>query len=487
MARVLKKEESMNIKQLLIFFVVMLFASTAAFGQSSGQEQDDDPFKNDPFFSKPLDELLHKDSESNSKETVDSTSTDSESHEVRHYVSRIHVEGIDYGGAFEAGPYSSNALYMKYPTLPMIHFNRVDGFFLGIRKERMQWYNNDDLLGITNIHPHGMLGYSFGQESWQYEAGLERYLGFKDHILIGAEFYNATTTDDHWRVGLTETSLTSFFAGYDFLDYYQQKGWGTYLLMRTDRFLEAGVSYNDNRFNSLEQQTDYTMFGSRSNYRFNPPVEILNGRSVDTLNISSLSFSAAYNPKRLILLPHFTFSLFGTMEVGDPGFSGSDYSYTKYLAEMISYLNFEPGGVLKYRLKAGSITGDAPLMKEFQLGGPGSLRALPLKSIPGERVGGNNMILSNAELQFGSTGHHSGDWIDFDDFYFSLFLDSGWVTDEVGNNSQVFDGFSAFSFDDLEHNGGFGLGTNSFRFELAWDLHNTSRSPVLWFRLNPTF
>lgn len=472
--------------RVLLLTILISFAGLAVV---LGQSKQSDPFKNDPFFSKPLDELLGKD---NTDTTSDSTSTSaskskSDELEIKSYVSRINSEGVDFGGAFEAGPYNSSSLYGAYPVLPMIHFNRVNGLFLGIREERMQWYNNNDLLGIRNIYPHGMLGYSFGQNEWQYELGLEKYIGFNNRILIGAEIYNATSTDDYWRVGLTETTFTSFFAGYDFLDYYKQKGFGAYALFRTDRFFEGGISFNDERFNSLDKASSFAVIGPNGRYRDNPPIEIINNSPVDTLNISSLSISGAFNPKKLLISQYFTFGLAGKVEFGDPGFAGSDYSYTKYIAELTSYLNFEPGGILKYRLMAGSITGDAPLMKEFQLGGPSTLRATPLNSIPSINVGGNKMLLSNAEIQFGSTNYNSGNWIDFDDFYISLFLDSGWLNNHSGENTKVLDGFSEFNISNLEHNGGIGLGTDSFRFELAWDLRNTSRAPVFWFRLNPTF
>lgn len=59
------------------------------------------------------------------------------------------------------------------------------------------------------------------------------------------------------------------------------------------------------------------------------------------------------------------------------------------------------------------------------MGGIGSLRALPYKSMGAA----NEMILSNAEIQFGRPDHsRTREWIDFDNFYLSLFLDSGWTS-----------------------------------------------------------
>lgn len=473
-------------KRIFLYLLILALGTVPSLAQVSSQE--DDPFKNNPFFSKPLEELL------GSGEEVDTTKSNSverngelEQNEVKRSVHRINNEGLDFGGFVESGPYSSNELYASYPVMPMVHFNRVNGLFLGIREERMQWYRYNDFLEIIDLHPHGMIGYSFGQDEWQYEAGLERYFGFSDRIIIGAEFYSSTTTDDYWRVGLSENSLTSFFAGYDYLDYHKQTGWGAYILARSTQYFEGGVSYNQNQFNSLDVESSFWLFGKTNLYRPNPPVEIINGNPVDTLDIGSLTFSAAFNPKQILILPRFTFSLTGLAEFAHPDYGVSDYDYQKFTAEFISYLNIEPGAIIKYRLKAGSITGDAPIMKEFHLGGPGTLRAAPFKSLPGILNGGNKMLLSNAEIQFGSSSYWNDGWIDVDDLYLSLFLDSGWTNDFTGPNTNALHGFSEFDFNQLEHSGGFGIGTNSVRAEFAWDLNNTDKTPVFWIRFNPTF
>ena len=476
-------------KNLLLVFTFLIAVSTPAFGQAT-QEAEEDPFINDPFFSKPISELIG--SNNDKPDTTSVVQRDTEDYQPEHksqskrYFRRVNNEGLDFGGAFESGPYASSGLYSQYPTLPMVHFNRVNGLFLGIKKERMQWFNYDGFLGIGNIHPHGMIGYSFGQEEWQYEGGIEKHFGRERRILVGAEIYNATSTDDYWRVGMLETSVTSFFAGYDYLDYFKQEGWGAYFLGRSYHFLEGGVSYNENTYRTLESMTDYHMFGKENHYRDNPPVDYRFGNPVDEIDITTLTFSGSFNPKMLMLTRYFTFAATAGVEISNPDFAISDYTYRKYTAELQAYFNFEPGSLLKYRLKAGSITGDAPLMKEFQLGGPGSMRAFPYKSMPVGDLSGNKMILSTAELQFGSS-YGSGDWLDLDDFYISLFLDSGWINNHAGTNKKPGDGFEDFEVAKFEHNGGVGLGTNSIRAELAWDLRHTSRSPILWFRFNPTF
>jgi hypothetical protein len=331
---------------------------------------------------------------------------------------------------------------------------------------------------------HGLLGYSIGQAELQYSLGLEKMLGRRNYLILGGEYHDAASTNDEWRVGLNETTLTAFMGGYDYLDYYKQNGWGAYILARSKRFFEAGIAYSNDRFTSLAKETNWALFGAGDRYRVNPPVEVENGLPVDTLDISALSFSASFNPKRLVLTRNFTFSLNGIVELADPGIGSSDYDYTKYTGEFISFLSLEPGAVLKYRLRMSSITGDAPRFKQLYLGGVGTLRALPFKSLSG-----NQMILSNVELQFGNPQFSSGDWIDFDDFYLSLFLDSGWTDfdPDLVTSSGPFSAFGDFKFADLKHNGGIGIGSSLIRCELAWDLNNTSQAPIFWLRFNPTF
>lgn len=461
-----------------IFFITCLLFLIAgiARAQSRGDSTEQDPFKNDPFFSKPVSDFFKAPSAEN-----DSLSTD---RHIQQLVSDLNEQGLDFRGVIEAGPYNSNALYSVYPNLPMIHYNRVNSLFLGVKSERMQWYHNDNLLGIPNIQLNGLLGYSFGQKDWQYSIGLEKLIGRKKHFMIGGEYHDATATNDDWRVGLNETSLTAFMGGYDYLDYYKQKGWGAYILARSNRYFEGGVAFSDDRFNSVTKETNWALFGAGDRFRANPPVNIQNGLPVDTLNISALTFTAAFNPKRLVLAKDFTFTLSAIAEIADPGIGDSDFKYEKYTGELISYINLEPGGMFKYRLRMSSITGEAPQFKQLYLGGVGTMRALPFKS-----MSGNQMLLSNAELQFGSPKYSSEGWIDFDDIYLSLFLDSGWTDfdPKLTSSDNPFSGLSRFKFSELKHNGGIGVGTSFIRCELAWDLNNTGRAPVFWLRLNPTF
>src|SRR6056297_4261404 len=258
----------------LIFIIIALSLLSPAMGFA--QQTEEDPFKRDPIFSKSLEELFGSD-----QGEMEDESDTSGTQEAQRAVRRLSYSGLDLGGDIEAGPYFSNELYSQYPNLPMIHFNRVNGLFLGIRAERMQWHRFGSFLDIPQIQPHGFIGYGTASKEWEYAIGLEKKIGEKRRFMVGAEYYDATATEDYRRVGLTETSLTSFFAGYDFLDYYKQEGFGIYSVLRSERWIETAFSYNETTFSTLFQETDYTMFGKSSVYRPNPAID----RNTDEIDL----------------------------------------------------------------------------------------------------------------------------------------------------------------------------------------------------------
>lgn len=440
------------------------------------QTNEEDPFKRDPVFTKPLEDFfgIHNDQENGKVSDSDSTS------ESQKAVRRLTVRGMDLGGSLEAGPYYSNALYSRYPNLSMIHFNRVNGLFLGIRKERMQWHRYSSFLNIPQIQPHGFIGYGTASKDWEFSLGAEKLIGEKKHFMIGGEVYNASGTEDFLRTGLVENSLTSFLAAYDFMDYQKMDGFGIYAVYRTQRWFETAISYNSDTFTSLQQNTDYTLFGKSSIYRPNMPVDAFS----DEIDLDRYSFSFAFNPRNLLVSNYFTIAALFSAELADNSASDEDYRYNKYETTLKLYYNFEPGSVLKWRIHAGGITGNAPDFKDFYLGGIGTLRGTPFKFF-----NGNQMVASNLEVQFGQPSGNSGEWLREYNIHLLFFLDSGWTRQipELFTSSNPLSGFDSFSIGDMQHDVGAGIGTGAFRVEVAWPLKTFDKSPALWIRFNPTF
>lgn len=457
--------------QLLL--IAFLIVPLGLYGQS---QEHDDPFERDPIFNKSLDELFGR---------TDSTQEENEqSHgkerENRSAVEKLSRTGVDLGGSIEAGPYYSSDLYSLYPNLPTIHFNRVNGLFIGYRKERMQWHRYSSFLDIPQIQPHGLIGWGTASKDWEYALGLEKIIGEDRRFLIGGEFHNATATEDYKRVGLVESSLTSFFAAYDYPDYYNMEGFGFYGIYRTQRWIETGFSYTRDQFSTLEQNTNFSLFGKSGTYSPNRPIDA----NADEIDLDIYGLSLSLNPRNILIANKFTMAASIKAEFADNSASDEGYRFNKYLSEFRLYYNFEPGSVFRWRVQAGGITGNAPDFKDFYLGGIGTLRGSPYKVFQG-----NQMVLSNLEVQFGSPSGHSGEWIEDYNLHILLFLDSGWTqqTPDLLDSNTPFTGFDSFSISNMQHDAGFGIGSGAFRLEMGWPLKTFDKSPTLWIRFNPTF
>lgn len=467
-----------TMKKICILFLFLSLPVVEGFAQQ--QPAEEDPFKRDPIFNQSIDELLgRKDKNQQQEEETDDRSPNRNISSDR-VVRKVARTGIDLGGSLEAGPYYSNALYSQYPNLPMIHYNRVNGLFLGIRSERMQWHRYGSFLNIPQIEPHGFIGYGTASKEWEYAIGLEKRIGENQRFMIGGEYHRATATEDFKRVGLIESSLTAFFAGYDYLDYYKMEGFGFYSVLRTERWLEAAFSYNRDTFTTVEQNTDYTMFGKSSVFRPNPALD----EFADEIDLDIYSVSLSLNPRDALIYNNFSISGTVVAEFADNGASDENYRFNRYQSEMKLFYNFEPGSVFRWKLQGGGITGNAPDFKNFFLGGIGSLRGSPFKFFSG-----NQMLASNIEVQFGRPSNRTGEWFRDYHLHLLLFLDSGWAADIEGMESakNPFEGFKEFEFSSLQHDFGIGIGTGAVRAELAWPLKTFDSSPVFWIRFNPTF
>ena len=436
------------------------------FNDSSSQTDTtdvDDPFKNDPFFNKPFSDFFEN-----------RRGNWTEKDDIKKNLASLHKSGLDYNADIQNGPYRTNMIYGAFPVLPMFHFNRVDGLFLGIRQERMQWFDNG-WPDIPNLNVHGSIGHSFGRKAWPYSIGVD-LMPFGGHrFMIGGEYHqNSLTTDDYWRTGLLENSLTSLFAGYDYMDYYLVDGAGIYTMFRGERLFEVGAAFVSDDYSSIGVQSRYSFFGNKSTYRPNP--EVSEG------NIQSLYLSGSFNPKELLLAPRVMFKAEGLVELADLDGMDNEYGYNRYLFESRFSSNLAENTVFEWRLRSGSLTGDMPLQRMFELGGIGTLRGRDFKAYTG-----NTMVLNNFQFYFGSPSYTDGDWIDWDDLRVMFFLDSGWtdMSQKLRDQNNPFEGYGEFSLTNMKHDIGVGIGSSVLRLELAWPTDRLDETPALWFRFNP--
>lgn len=388
-------------------------------------------------------------------------------------------EGLDESFYTSSSFGIKNPVYSAYPVTAMIRHNRVDGLFVGLQEEKMDW-GNSDFLGLDNIHIHGMLGYSTAQNEVQYSIGAEKSIGdARRWLLIGGELHRATSTNDYWRTGMYENSLSSLVTGFDFLDYHKTEGYGLYTLIRPFNNLELGFSYNLDSYSSLSVNTEYSLISRYSNFRFNPAIDT----GTDEADQQSINLGFTLNPRIMNNPNQFWTILSGQAEIADLQNTNNQFLYNRYQIEAKTYLRLDRSSLIKWRIMAGSITGDAPDFKQFAIGGIGSMRALGFKSISG-----NELFLSNLEMELGKKDDGNKPWPDLSNFYFSIFLDSGNAryNPAFTNSKNPFTNYS-FSFNELSHNAGFGIGLGLLRFEIAQPIAGEEGQTSFWIRFNPTF
>lgn len=402
---------------------------------------------------------------------------------AQHQNSRISLnvnlyEGVDQFFYSKSTFGTKNPVYGAFPVTSMLRHNRVDGLFLGYQEDKMGW-SRSDFLGIESIDIHGMAGYSVAQQNFQYSIGAEKSIGNRyKWLLIGGQMHSTTTTEDYWRTGLYENSISSFAAGFDYHDYYKADGYGFYALIRPFQMLEIGTSFNSDQYSSLELNTDFALISRYSTVRLNPAID----PDFDEIDQQSVTVGATINPF-MLTKSFISTTISAKAELAGIGGFENDLSYNKWQLESKSSLRLDNSTVVKWRFMAGVITGQAPMFKEFALGGIGSMRAFGYKSMQG-----NQMLMSNFEMQFGKSSHYQNGWPDLKSTYLTLFLDSGTSSfnhalTSSGNPISDFD----ISFSEFSHNAGVGLGLGAVRFEVAQPIYGSGGMTTFWIRLNPSF
>lgn len=404
--------------------------------------------------------------------------------DAQHIENNLHYsvdlyEGLDAEFYTESNFGVKNPIYSAFPINSMLRYNRVDGLFIGYQEDKMEW-NNSNFLNIENVDLHGLVGFSTALGNIQYTLGAEKSIGNdRKWWLIGGEFYQTTSTEDYWRTGIFENSVSSLLTGLDYMDYQQSEGFGFYTMLKPLRNVELGLAYNNQTVSSIEQQTDFSIFSHYSDWRPNPAID----SQFDQINQQNLTIGITFNPYGIRTNSALQTTLAAKAELANLEGFNNDFRYNSYQVETKSFLRLDKSTILKWRLMAGSITGIAPDYKSFAVGGIGSLRAFGYKIMKG-----NQMLLSNFELEFGSSRDHGNQWPDLSNTTISIFMDSGYsnYNNSLEMSDNPLDHYD-ISFSDLSHNMGMGLGLGFIKLEVAKPIFGVEGQSVFWLRLNPAF
>jgi cytoskeletal protein CcmA (bactofilin family) len=345
----------------------------------------------------------------------------------------------------------------------IFRYNRVEGLFLGLGSEKRYYWD-----GQKSYSAFGSFGYGFKSHNWRGNLGLSRQFAFDDGQLFEVEVEGHSLTDskEDWLIGLGENTAAAFFIHEDFRDYFQRSGFGVnagYAVQQDYLTGQVKVGYLSDQYQSMTNQTEWSLFGGNKVFRLNPLIDEGMMRSVvGSAGISTVT-TTIYGPEGWSIL---------AIAEGTKKSLKSDFEFDRYVADIRRYQPLGRYDNFNVRMRAGSSDGVLPIQKTFDMGGLGTLPAFPFK---GET--GNRMLLMNAELVI--NGDFLGDlsfwpsWL-LREINFVVFSDAGLVR-TMPATARWTEGFDNIRFTDFQHDVGAGVGTRSGSFRIAF-VWRTDRS-----------
>ncbi|HTY36232.1 MAG TPA: hypothetical protein VMH23_03925 [Bacteroidota bacterium] len=345
----------------------------------------------------------------------------------------------------------------------IFRYNRVEGLFLGAGSEKRYYWDDQREYSV-----YGSIGYGFKSHNWRGNLGLSRQFAFDEGQLfeVEVEGHSLTDTKDDWLIGVHENTAAAILIHEDFRDYFRRDGYAVNIGYATQREYLTGqfkVGFLVDEYKSMENETEWSLFGGDKRFRPNPAID--DGRMRSFLTTAGLSTvtTTIYGPEG--------WSGLATVEIADKNLGGL-FTFNRYVLDLRRYQPLGEYDNLNIRVRAGTSEGALPLQKTFDLGGLGTVPGYPFK---GES--GNRMLLMNAELII--NGDFLGDlsfwpsWL-MRGLNFIVLTDAGLVR-TVDDNALWTSGFSTIGFSDFRHDVGVGIGTRSGSFRLAY-VWRTDRS-----------
>jgi hypothetical protein len=329
-------------------------------------------------------------------------------------------------------------------------YNKVDGLFLGLSVDEFPFSD----YGVR-FHTFGWGGYAFSSHNWQGQGGIG--FGFlpRGQLELSLDAYHQTQTEDSWYMSDTENSLAAFFFHEDFRDYYERDGFGTTLNWKPFRAMSLSVRYQAEQQATLDNTTNWALFGPNKNFLPNWPIQ--EGM------LREFMLGAGFDNRDDKEEPMQGWRLAAEAELTGPDMS-SDFDYNRYTLDarryqpLGRYINFDN------RVRLGNSEGTLPPQKRFYLGGPSSLQGYSLKEFSGREF-----ALWNAELRLHDESDGHGCCGDLGLIFFS---DLGLAADQP---------LGDFRIQDWKHDAGVALSGDSgnLRLQVARRT-DTSKDPYVW-------
>ncbi len=380
---------------------------------------------------------------------------------------------------FTRSSYRLNANWVNELTTMdnlVFRYNRVEGLFLGLGSEKKYYWD-----GYRHYNAYGSLGYGFSSYRWRYNLGVTRQFVVDEGRLleIGVEGHSIADSKDQWLIGVWENNLAAFLIHEDYRDYFERKGFDVhtaYSIQQENFTGQLKFEYLADKYDSLENRTEWSLFGGSKLFRLNPSVAPGNMHSI----VASLGISTVTKT----MYGQEGWSIYGTAEVAQKSLGG-DFTFTQYLADIRRYQPLGRYDNINIRLRFGTSDGELPSQKIFELGGLGTLPALPFKSFVGNRI-----ILFNVEyIVNGDVLHDLNFWPSwlFERINFVFFTDAGFIRTAPPSVSAA-DGFADIAWNEFHHDVGVGISnrSGSFRLGFVWRT-DVSESARFIFRIARPF
>ncbi len=342
-------------------------------------------------------------------------------------------------------------------------YNRVDGLFLGIGQRREYYWS-----GAESFSPYGFVGYAFALHRWRYEVGLDKWFGNRDRFEAGIEAHSLTDSKDYWIIGPKENSLYSILAKEDFMDYFSRDGMSVHVAQYYEMNSRIKVSFDVDKYSSLSNMTNWSIFGGHKSFRPNPSVTDGWMRSV-VVDLQHRQYTG--DSKRVGWIADLR---------GETTVSGA-FNFSMLTANFVRYQPLFRGMQLNMRLRGGTSRGFLPLQRNYQIGGFNTLNAFPYKEFTG-----NRLVLFNAELLLSPELFKRSHLFPLNTVTLILFSDVGEMQD--AGTVGMTNGWQLMTLGGLKSDYGVGLGngSGSFRIFLAWRT-DISASPTFGIRIARPF
>jgi hypothetical protein len=327
----------------------------------------------------------HPPSTRNAPRTADSLEIDSSpgnSPDTLGHFSMGHIHLTVRGDS--ASPHTEPSTHLLPPFVGAdIEFNRVDGWAVKLFQNNHPQDDKQPSIRASEI-------YAFGRKRILGSLTVSQPLA--PRLAARAEAYRVTGTHDGLILRHDENEIAAVLLSRDYYDYFDLEGGRLALHVDAPDRLTVTAGYAVEMYRSLSRRVERGLFTVPHPFRPNPRVDEGLAKSVylvldrDTRVSDGDMLPASWE--------HAEIEIAG-------GSLGGDFTYTRALAELGVNSPLSPRMNVAYRVMGGVGSQSLPFQQQFFVGGPGTLKAFPLKK---NESGGNVLLLANIEYGVELTG-----------------------------------------------------------------------------------